>query len=57
MSADDVLLLGHSSRHAQILLQEGEGHSRSGTGLFQGRLELLGRAESEGHIFRRRLPV
>ena len=58
VSADGVLLLGHGSRHAQILPQEDEGgHSQGGTGLFQGTLELLGRAESEGNIFWRRLPV
>ena len=57
VSADGVLPLGHGSRRAQILPQEEEGHSQGGLGLFQGRLELLGRAESEGNIFRRRLPV
>ena len=58
VSADGMLLLGHGSRHAQILPQEDEGgHSQGGTGLFQGTLELLGRAESEGNIFWRRLPV
>ena len=57
MSADGVLPLGHGSRRAQILPQEEEGHSQGGLGLFQGRLELLGRAESEGNIFRRRLPL
>ena len=57
VSADGVLLLGHGSRHAVILPQEEEGHSQVGTGLSQGRLELMGRVESEGNIFRRRLPV
>lgn len=57
VSAEGMLPVGHGSRHAQILPQEEEGHSQGGSGLFQGRLELLGRAESEGNIFRRRLPV
>ena len=55
---DGVLLLGHGSRCAQILPQEEEeGHSQGGMGLFQGTLELLGRMESEGNIFWKRLPV
>ena len=55
---DGVLPLGHGSRPAQILPQEEEeGHSQGGMGLFQGTLELLVRVESEGNIFRRRLPV
>ena len=55
MSVDGVLLLGHGNR--RILPQEEEGHSQGGPALSQGRLELLGRVESEGNIFRRRLPV
>ena len=57
VSADGMLPLGHGSWCAQILPQEEEGHSQGGMGLFQGRLELLGRVESEGNIFRSRLPV
>ena len=55
VSVDGVLLLGHGNR--RILPQEEEGHSQGGPALSQGRLELLGRVESEGNIFRRRLPV
>ena len=57
VSVDGMLPLGHGTRHAQILPQEEEGHSQGGTGLSQGRLQLLGRVESEGNISRRRLPV
>ena len=43
--------LGHGSRQAQIPPQEEEeGHSQGGTGLVQGRQELLGRAERGQHV-------
>ena len=43
--------LGHGSRRAQIPPQEEEeSHSQGGTRLFQGRQELLGRAEWGQHL-------
>lgn len=54
VSAEGVLPLGCGSGRAGSLPQEEEGLSRARGG--SGRLELLGRGESDGNIFRR-LPV